>query len=370
MYIVRPVTTKDIDGIFGLAQKAFPGMTTLPPDRDALMKKIDLSLKSMLSEVSEASDQTYMLVMEDTNTQQVVGTANIIARLGENDQFYSYKLNKMTYSHKALDKKVSVESLHLSNHFEGFAEVATLYLAEPFRRNGNGKLLAKSRYLFMAKFRERFPEKVMADLRGYFDSDGNSPFWNALGQRFFDMSFAEADLYGSLNGNQFIADLMPKQPVYVNLLPQDAQDAIGRPNDQGKAALAMLENEGFRWNGHIDIFDGSPSVDVLIDQLESVKACQQATCIVLDEHAAKSSPSQNSVSNTPANKTKNTQYLISAGGLFDYRVCASEAVLINRSHSRALLANKEQDYLEIALPLQTRDALHLAQGDVVSFITL
>ncbi len=362
MLIVRPVTAEDIDGILELAKKAYPGMTTLPPDRIALTKKIEVSLASMaetfeeknqkhaLNEcgsdsISESAigDQTYMLVMEDSETNTVVGTASIIARLGENDQFYSYKLNKMTYSHKALDKKVSVESLHLSNHFEGFAEVASLYLAEPFRKNGNGKLLAKSRYLFMAKFRERFPEQVMADLRGYFDSDGNSPFWNALGQHFFDMSFAEADLYGSLNGNQFIADLMPKQPVYVNLLPQDAQDAIGRPNDQGKAALAMLEKEGFRWNGHIDIFDGSPSVDVYIDQLESVKARKDAT-----------------FSTQAAKQNLHERFLLSAGDISNFRVCVSEGICLE----------KEGNTPSLLLPQETQEALQLSANELVSFISL
>ena len=136
----------------------------------------------------------------------------------------------------------------------------------------------------MAQFRNRFPETVMADLRGYFDEHGHSPFWNAVGQHFFEMDFAEADLYGAINGNQFIADLMPKQPIYVNMLPQSAQDVIGRPNSKGKPALQMLNDEGLRWNGHVDIFDAAPSVDCKIDDMLSIKNSHSAELLGISEY--------------------------------------------------------------------------------------
>ena len=276
MIIVRTVVESDIDGVLALAEEAFPGMTTLPPDRPVLMAKLEASVRSIERAVQKPSDETYFLVMEDTAAGRIVGTAAILACLGTQDEFYSYKLNKETCRSKALDKKVSFQTLNLSNHFEGFSEVATLYLSEDYRKHGNGKLLAKSRYLFMAQFRERFPESVMADLRGYFDEYGRSPFWDAVGKHFFEMDFSEADLYGAVNGNQFIADLMPKHPIYVNMLPAEAQEVIGQPNVKGKPALKMLLNEGFVWNGHVDIFDAAPSVDTRIDDITTIRQSKTA----------------------------------------------------------------------------------------------
>ncbi len=276
MIIVRTAQEADIDGVLELAKQAYPGMTTLPPDREVLSVKLQASVSSIKKEVETPKGEMYFLVMEDTATRSIVGTAAIIASLGVSEAFYSYKLNKVTQTCKELNKKVTFETLNLSNHFEGFSEVATLYLNENYRENGNGKFLARSRYLFMAQFRERFPESVMADLRGYFDEHGRSPFWDAVGRHFFDMSFADADLYGGLHGNQFIADLMPKHPLYVNMLPAAAQAVIGQPNVVGKPALRMLNGEGFRWNGHVDIFDAAPSVDTKINDIESVRSSQQA----------------------------------------------------------------------------------------------
>jgi len=338
MVIVRPIRSRDIDNLLLLAKAAYPGMTTLPPELDVLEKKITRSTNSINKNVRSPGNEAYLMVMEDTETGQLVGTAGIFARLGEDDQFYSYKLNKVTQYSKPLDRKISLETLHLSNHFEGFAEVATLYLMDSHRVNGNGKLLARSRYLFMAEFRNRFPKKVMADLRGYFDEDGRSPFWEALGKHFFGMSYSHADYFGAVNGNQFISDLMPKHPIYVNLLPEDARAAIGRPNDAGKPALAMLEKEGFRFNGQIDIFDGAASVDTYIDDIASVKNSQVST--VVGELTTKGSG----------------KYIVSGGNIKNFRVCVSD-----------LEISPDGDAY---IPNETQEALCLSLNDRIRFVAL
>jgi len=283
MILVRTARKSDVDGVLELAKQAYPGMTTLPPERSVLEAKLLNSVNSVAKTLENPAEETYFLVMEDSELGSIIGTAAIIVSLGAKEGFYSYKLNKVTQSCKELDKRITFETLNLSNHFEGFAEVATLYLHKDYRKNGNGKLLARSRYLFMAQFRDRFPESVMADLRGYFDEHGRSPFWDAVGSHFFDMSFADADLYGGIHGNQFISDLMPKNPLYVNMLPKEAQDVIGQPNVKGKPALEMLKSEGFSWNGHVDIFDAAPSVDTKIDDIVSVKGSFEAEVIGISE---------------------------------------------------------------------------------------
>jgi arginine N-succinyltransferase len=338
MLIVRPIREDDINGLLRLAEAAYPGMTTLPPDREVLSKKIAKSIDSLSLPVTQPGRENYLLVMEDTDCKCLVGTAGIIAQLGEEDQFYSYKINKVTHNSKTLDKKVTVETLNLSNHFEGFSEVATLFLDKPYRKNGNGKLLARSRYLFMAEFRERFPDQVMADLRGYFDKDGRSPFWDAIGQHFFGMDFSDADLFGAVNGNQFIADLMPKQPIYVNLLPREARDVIGRPHDQGRPALAMLEKEGFHWRGQIDIFDGAPSVDAFIDQLATIKASVRT--YIAEE----------------ATNLDSERYLICGGDTTNFSACISNLNVLDNG--------------AVGLPRKTLKALNLKINDSVRYVAL
>lgn len=338
MIVVRPVREADLDSLLDLAREAFPGMTTLPPDPDALAAKVALSVASTARTVAQPGNEVYMLVMEDTTRGVVVGTASVIACLGEDEPFYSYKLNKFTHKSRVLDKKVSVELLNLSNHFEGFAEVATLYLSPAYRRDGNGKLLARCRYLLMAAFRERFPQHVMADLRGHYEPGGRSAFWDAVGRHFFAMDFAEADLFGALHGNQFIAELMPTQPVYVNLLPADAQAVIGRVNKAGEPALQLLEREGFRWHGHVDIFDAAPSVDAVIDDLATIRASVPARLAA-----------------APASEPAG-RYLVAGGGIADFTACIS--------------ALEQHGDDAVALPGETLAALPLKPGDALRYVAL
>ena len=337
MIIVRPVREDDLPSVLELARAAAPGMTTLPPDREALRARIRASCDSVSRDISQPGDEFYFLVMEDSERHVVVGTAAIIACLGESEPFYSYKINKVTHKSRVLDKRVSVRLLNLSNHFEGFAEVATLFLAPQFRHSGNGSLLARSRYLFMRRFRERFPEHVMADLRGHYDEGGRSPFWEAVGRHFFDMEFDEADVFGALNGNQFIIDLMPTQPVYVNLLPEAAQAVIGRVNKAGEPALKLLEREGFRWRDHVDIFDGAPSVDCPIDELATVAGAREL-------------PLQDSRESVGAQRC-----LLAAGDAVDFVACMDVA------------DTTEQGVL---LRPETAAALGVARGDSLSVFAL
>lgn len=69
----------------------------------------------------------------------------------------------------------------------------------------------------MAQYPERFAPTVIADMRGVSDKKGNSPFWDNIAY-FFKMHFAEADRLTLATDKQFIADLMPRQFIYVRLV--------------------------------------------------------------------------------------------------------------------------------------------------------
>ena len=70
------------------------------------------------------------------------------------------------------------------------------------------------------------------------DEAGNAPFWDALAGKFFGMSFPEADEFNAVHGTQFIADLMPRSPIYVALLTDAARAVMGQPHPTGKRGAA------------------------------------------------------------------------------------------------------------------------------------
>ena len=253
-FVIRPSREDDLEHLYEMAKLTGGGFTNLPADRDALSGKLQKSARAFANTGDELVDETFLLVLENTETGAVRGTCQLMTQVGQQWPFYSYRLNTLTQYSQELDRTVRAEMLHLVTDLEGCSEVGGLFLHPNERAGGLGLLLARSRY------RQRFAERVLAELRGIIDDRGGSPFWDGVAGRFFGMTFQEADYFNAINGNQFIADLMPKHPVYVAMLDDDAREVIGLPHPTGRAAMKMLEKEGFRFEGYVDIFDGGPTM--------------------------------------------------------------------------------------------------------------
>lgn len=284
MLVVRPITSQDLGALMRIAEESGIGFTSLPVNEERLAAKIAHSEASFaLSDVDcESGEQGYLLVLEDTDSGEVVGTTALEARVGQSDAFWHYHLGQAVHSSPALGIHKTHQTLTLCNDYTGVSELCTLFLSESHRFGYNGRLLSKCRFLFLAEFRDRFAEVVIAEMRGVSDSDGESPFWHWLQEHFFDMDFPRADYLSGLGKKTFIAELMPRHPVYVGLLPKAAQDVIGKVHDKTRPALKLLTAEGFRWRGYVDVFDAGPTVECDIDQIKAIRESERLQVLIGD----------------------------------------------------------------------------------------
>lgn len=267
MLRIRPVALEDVDDVLRLAELAGQGMTSLPQDREALLNNIETAVASFHRTNPDPADY-FLMVMEDLDKQKVIGTAAVYARTGARQAFYAYRLMSVTHFSHSLAREIRSSLLHLTNDYTGYSEMGTLFLDPEYR--GNGHWLSRSRYLLLGLFPERFSDYVIAELRGWFDDAGQSPFWQAIGEKFFAMSYEEADRLCGVGSNQFITELMPKYPIYTNLLTDSAVEVMGKPHQATKRAMELLLDEGFEYENVIDIFDGGPLVKARVDKLDSV----------------------------------------------------------------------------------------------------
>jgi len=274
---LRAARAHDLEALYEMAKLTGGGFTNLPPDRAALKTKLERAEAAFANESDALADEQFVLVLENARTGAVRGTCQLMTKVGQRWPFYSYRLNTLTQYSQELDRTVRAELLSLVTDLEGSSEVGGLFLHPNERAGGLGLLLARSRYLFVAMHRKRFADRILAELRGIIDERGGSPFWEGVAGRFFGMSFQDADYFNAINGNQFIADLMPKHPVYVAMLSEDARSVIGVPHPTGRAAMRMLENEGFRYDGYVDIFDGGPTMVAHTDNVTSVRNARECT---------------------------------------------------------------------------------------------
>ena len=85
------------------------------------------------------------------------------------------------------------------------------------------------------------------------------------------MEFSRADYLCGTGQKAFIAELMPKHPIYTHFLSPEAQAVIGEVHPQTAPARAVLEKEGFRYRNYVDIFDGGPTLECDIDRVRAIR---------------------------------------------------------------------------------------------------
>lgn len=277
-YVMRPSNLDDIDALIELAELSGPGFTSLPVDEPILQQRLEKSHQAFAGDLENIQHGKYLLMMENADTKEVVGCSAVKAGTGIDQPFFNYRVITLAQASQTANARFDMDALVLTNENVGYTEVGTLFLKAEHRGGGAGRLAAQSRYLLMAAGPDRFADKVLAELRGVIDDNGVSPFWECLGRHFFKMDFAEADRLSAVTDNQFILDLMPRYPIYVDLLPPEAREVIGRCHSQGVGAYKLLQWEGFEFARTVDIFDGGPLVSV---QRRHIRTIQESERIVV-----------------------------------------------------------------------------------------
>ena len=328
---MRAATADDLQHLYEMAKLTGGGFTNLPPDRNSLRAKLEGSDAAFAREGEDIRAETFVLVLENTETGDVRGTCQLFSAVGQQWPFYSYRITTLTQHSAELERTVTAEMLSLTNDLGGCSEVGGLFLHPGERAGGLGMLLARSRYLFIASHRHRFGDRILAELRGIIDERGGSPFWDAIGGKFFGMSFQEADEFNAVHGNQFIADLMPKHPVYIAMLDEAARKVIGLPHPSGRAAMRMLENEGFAYQGYVDIFDGGPTMLAQTDRVRAIADAHHGTIV-------------------STTLEKGEKALLATGQMADFRCCYGA---------------REQRGDGIAIDARAADMLGVGEGDTV-----
>lgn len=315
MLVIRPIRQSDYPYLYQIAQDSGIGFTSLPVNETLLNKKIADSEYAFACHPQRPGQESYLFVMEDTKTGEVVGTSGIEATVGLQDAFYHYHLGKVVHASRELGVHNSVEILTFCNDYTGASEICTLFLQEHARQGLAGRLLSKFRFLFMAQHQHRFAQTVIAEMRGISDENGRSPFWEWLEANFFSVDFPTADYLTGIGNKVFIAELMPKYPIYVNLLSKDAQECIGKVHEKTRPALRLLEQEGFRNRGYVDIFDAGPTVEADLENIATVRQSREANIQI----------------STDFEESAQNHYYIINTKIEDFRACTGQIKIIDET---------------------------------------
>lgn len=280
-FVLRAACASDLDALERMARASAAGITTLPPDRAVLASRLARSAASFAGADQPSGEEVYIFVLEDRLRagragDLLVGTAAITASAGFADRFYCYRNETLVHASVALQSQNRVHILQLCHALTGNTLLSSFYIEPAYEHGVAPQLLSRARLLFMAEFADRFSDHVASESPGLADSDGRCPFWDAVGRRFFDMDYPQAERLAMGRSKGFIADLFPQAPIYVPLLSEEAQWAIGQLNPVAEVPYAILMEEGFESETYVDVFDGGPIVDARLASLRTVSQSRAA----------------------------------------------------------------------------------------------
>ncbi|MEE2670906.1 MAG: arginine N-succinyltransferase [Bdellovibrionota bacterium] len=339
MLIFRPIKSTDLDGLMNLLKNSGHGLTSLPKDEKILAQKILHSTTSFeSSELREKpAGESYLFVVEDLFDGKLVGVSGIISKIGGFDAYYFYRLKTRVMKSRMLKVEKEVRTLHMEKTHAGPAEICSLFLDPEFRSSQNGRFLSLSRFLYMAENQKDFESEVIAEMRGQVDDSGHSPFWEAVGHKFMDIDFVQAD-YLSLKSKTFIEELLPDVPILVDLLPKEAQDVVAEVHPNTKPARHILEQEGFLFNGLVGIFEPGPVLEAKLKDVRAFKESRVITVKEIDE-----------------NPIDSETFIISTSEKPKFRSCLGKIEFVTEDEAR--------------ISAVTATALKLRRGDKLRYVT-
>ncbi|MCY4356138.1 MAG: arginine N-succinyltransferase [Gammaproteobacteria bacterium] len=338
--LIRCATANDLDQLLDISASIPTGMTSMPFDKAVWEKRLAAVETDLQKPPDLDLERNYLLVLEDPQSSRIVGTAGIKTAVGLTYPFYNYRLSSEVKISQELEIRSSTKLLNLMNDFTGQTELISLFLLSEYRSRHTGKFLSLCRFLFMSDFPERFSDVIFAEIRGWLNQQGKSPFWESVGRKFFKLPFARADYLNAVHGSGFISDLMPRFPLYLELLPEEAIEVIGKPHDDAVPAKKILEHEGFRCEGVVDIFDGGPIMQCHRDNIRSMK---QIRLMTID-----------SLTTRRGDEVNQPLCILSNRRLKDYRLTLSYADFFNED--------------SLAIPKSTAELLGVEVGNTIRLL--
>lgn len=281
MLIQRLCTLADLPEIERLAIASPVGITSLPADVEQLSAIIEGTEAAMDETVTFTGEERYFFVLEDLETGRLAGCSSIMSVAGFSQPFHTFRNDIFVHASRELGLHNRTHVLSLCHDLTGHSLLTGFYLDSPWKGDYSTlKLNACGRLLFMASHPQRFADSTAVEMSGISDEQGNAPFWEGLGRHFIGVDYREAERLGSRHGRSILAELMPGYPIYVSMLPDAAQEAIGQVRPTSQLVYDILMQEGFESENYVDIFDGGPVVQARTAELTSVRGSEVATVCI------------------------------------------------------------------------------------------
>lgn len=273
MLTIRPARHADLDALAALAAGVSAPDVSLPADPRDLERLLTRSGDAFAADIDFPGEEEYLLVAFDA-TESLVGAILVVAAAGHPGADYSFRNETIVHASHELGVNHRIYALTLSHELSGFTLLRPPVAIPGASAMRVERALLQAALCFIAENPQRFAEDLIAPLPGVVDERGESPFWSAVGSKFFGVSYREAERLALGKDRSFMAELMPHYPIYVPLLPESAQSVLGQTRGEFMTIYGLLAGEGFEGERYVDVFDGGPVFYVKRDLARTVHAAR------------------------------------------------------------------------------------------------
>jgi arginine N-succinyltransferase len=135
-----------------------------------------------------------------------------------------------------------------------------------------------------------------------------------------------------------IPEILPHYPIYIALLPKEAQDVIGKTHEATRPAVYMLTNEGFIFNHEVDVLEAGPTLEA---PTKSIRTIKNSRLIHIE---------------TTSDLLTDGEDFILSNERLDFRACYGKLHIINKDQG---IINQD-----------VAQALRVKPGEMIRYITL
>ena len=275
MIILRPAKLNDVSNLERLAHESGTIVSTLPEKRSHLLNKVERSITSFEQDVDTAGEESYLFLLEETLTGQILGTGAINALAGNREPFYAFRNDIKIHSSRELNIHSRIHALTLNHDLSDHSQLCSFYIVPALANSLYPSLITLGRLLFMNIFPMRFANEWMAVLPGIADQHGRAPFWEHVGRKFFGIDYNQVEYYNGTRNKTFIAEMMPYHPLYVALINEEAQAVMGLVHKDAVLQCSLLSEQGFEADKYVEIFDAGPILTAQRNALSLSQKIQQ-----------------------------------------------------------------------------------------------
>ena len=259
--------------ILALSERTGTGLTTLPANRERLAARIERSLASFAGD-AERADACYMFVLVDSaatasaRADRVVGISAIEAAVGLTRALVQLS-RRHARARVAPARRVHRRRPRCSSPTTTRATPSSARCSST-RRTGTARTACCSPSAGCSSSPSspsRFAAKVIAELRGRLDADGPHPVLGRpraplLRDGVLDRRLPDRHRPEVVHRRADAQASGLREPAAAGRARRDRRRARATP----QPARAMLEQEGFRYEGYVDIFDAGPTRRMLSRQ--------------------------------------------------------------------------------------------------------